>query len=463
MKDYPETFLAEMKELLGNDFPGFLSSLEEKPLSGLRVNTDRISLEEFLKISPFELEPVPWCPSGFILRDEGRASKHPYYAAGLYYLQEPSAMMPASLLPIDPGDFVLDVCAAPGGKSTALLMKHPGLLVSNDISVSRSRALLRNLELFGASNALILSESPERLAERFPERFDKILIDAPCSGEGMFRKDSHAVNGWLEHGHAFFTDLQRSITKSCLRLLKPGGTLLYSTCTFSREEDEEIVSYMKGLEASLQVLPVPRYEGFSSGIAGPGQEHLTDEDRASLVRIFPHKAKGEGHFAALLRKRSDNRGTSSANRLLLAEMPGFPALPPEAREFLLKIRRSYEKGIFRRREERLFLEPDAGLSLQGLRVLRNGLYIGDCLKNRFEPSQALAMTLSGESFENSLTLEPGSQEVRKYLRGEAPLDNAEKLPDGWSLVTVSGFPLGFVKKSGGRLKNQLPPSWRSVL
>ena len=463
MKNYPESFLKEMEELLGNDFPGFLSSSLEKPLSGLRVNTDRISVEDFLKISPFELEPVPWCPQGFILRDEKRASRHPYYLSGLYYLQEPSAMMPASLLPAGPGDVVLDVCAAPGGKSTALLNKHPRLLVSNDISVSRSRALLRNLEIFGAQNALVLSESPERLLERFPEMFDRILIDAPCSGEGMFRKDSRAVSGWLEHGHEFFTELQRSITSVCLRLLRPGGILLYSTCTFSRQEDEEIVSYMKGLEPSLCVLPVPRYEGFSEGINGPGQDHLTDEDRRSLVRIFPHRANGEGHFAALLQKGDAGPRTAPGEQLLLAEMSGFSALPKEAQEFLLHIRRTYEKGIFTRRDERLLLEPDGGLPVQGLRVLRNGLYLGDCLKNRFEPSQALAMTLSGDVFDSCLAFSPDSPELKRALRGEAPYYDAEGIPDGWSLMTVAGFPVGFLKKSGGRLKNHLAPSWRADL
>ena len=455
--------MQEMKELLGNDFPGFLSSYEEKPHSGLRVNTDRISVEEFLRISPFELEPVPWCPQGFVLKETERASRHPYYAAGLYYLQEPSAMMPASLLPVGAGNLVLDVCAAPGGKSTLLLNKHPKVLVSNDISVSRSRALLRNLEIFGAENALVLSESPERLQERFPERFDRILIDAPCSGEGMFRKDSHAVSGWLEHGHAFFTEFQRSITASCLRLLAPGGMLLYSTCTFSREEDEQIVSYMKGLDPSLQVLPVARHEGFSEGIGGPGQEHLTDTDRRNLVRIFPHRSIGEGHFAALLRKGGPSEETRQEDGLLLDEIPGFEALPREAREFLLRVGKRFKKGVFRRRDERLYLEPDSGLSVDGLRVLRNGLYLGDCLKNRFEPSQAFAMALSAESFTPSVVLEPGSSEVQKALRGEAPFSDPDQAPQGWSLMTVSGFPLGFLKKTGGRLKNQLSPSWRTTL
>ena len=463
MRNYPESFLTEMKELLGNDFPGFLSSTEEKHLSGLRVNTDRISVEEFLRISPFELTPVPWCPSGFILKEDERASKHPYYAAGLYYLQEPSAMMPASLLPVDGGDLVLDVCAAPGGKSTALLAKHPRLLVSNDVSVSRSRALLRNLELFGAENALVLSETPERLAERFSGAFDKILIDAPCSGEGMFRKDSRAVTGWLEHGHDFFTELQRSITASCLKMLRPGGILLYSTCTFSRKEDEEIVSYMKGLEPSLRVLPVPRYEGFSEGISGEGQTNLSDDDRRELVRIFPHRAMGEGHFAALLQKGECTEETVAPGSLLLREMPGFPGLPAEAREFLGKITKPYKKGVFVRREERLFLQPDTDVSLQGLRVLRNGLLVGECLKNRFEPSQAFAMTLSSGTFPESLSFGPGSDEVRRALRGEAPFADPGLAPDGWSLMTVSGFPLGFLKKSGGRLKNQLEASWRVSL
>lgn len=279
----------------------------------------------------------------------------------------------------------------------------------------------------------------------------------------MFRKDSRAVTGWLEHGHEFFTELQRSITAQCLRMLRPGGILLYSTCTFSRKEDEEIVSYMKGLEPSLRVLPVPRYEGFSEGISGPGQEHLTDEDRRNLVRIFPHRAKGEGHFAALLQKGSEEAVSAPEERLLLAEMPGFTGLPEEARDFLGKIRKTYEKGIFTRREERLLLEPCAGISPKGLRVLRNGLYLGDCLKNRFEPSQTLAMTLTEKDFPVSLRFEPGSDEVKRALRGETPLQDASSIPDGWALMTVSGFPLCFLRKAGGRLKNHLSPSWRTEL
>ena len=463
MRNYPERFLNEMKELLGNDFPGFLSSAEEKVRCGLRVNTDRISVEEFLRISPFALTPVPWCPAGFILNDEKRASKHPYYAAGLYYLQEPSAMMPASLLPVGPEDSVLDVCAAPGGKTTALLCRHPRLLVSNDVSVSRSRALLRNVELFGGTDAVVVSETPERLLERFPEGFSRILIDAPCSGEGMFRKEARAVTGWLEHGHAFFTELERSITKACLSMLRPGGILLYSTCTFSREEDEQIVSYMKGLDPSLKVLPVPRYKGFSEGIAGPGQENLTDEDRRNLVRIFPHRAPGEGHFAALLQKSGESPLEPAPERLLLSEMPGFTALSAEAADFLVRIRKPLQKGIFVRREERLYLEKDLGQALNGLRVLRNGLYLGSCLKNRFEPSQALAMTLSGTDFPDTAVLSPDSEDVKRYLRGEAPALSPESCPDGWSLMTVDGFPLGFFKKAGGRLKSHLDPSWRVTL
>ena len=243
----PEEYMHRMKELLGEDeFLAYMKSFEEKNYRGLRVNTLKISPAEFEKISPFSLKKIPWTDNGYYYEDKEQPAKHPYYYAGLYYIQEPSAMTPAQLLPIEEGDRVLDVCAAPGGKSTELAAKlgGTGVLVSNDISNSRAKALLKNIELMGVKNAYVVSELPENLVSRFSQYFDKILIDAPCSGEGMFRKEPSMVKSWEEHGVDFFHKLQKGIIDSAVKLLKPGGKILYSTCTFSPEEDEGSIQYI---------------------------------------------------------------------------------------------------------------------------------------------------------------------------------------------------------------------------
>ena len=220
---------------------------------------------------------------------------------------------------------------------------------------------------------------------------------------------------------------------------------------------------MKGLDPSVRILPVPRFQRFSSGIPGENQEHLTDEDRSNLVRIFPHRADGEGHFAALLQKGEGSGNSSAALRTALRSIPGFTSLPEDAQTFLSQIEKAYPNGHYSLREGRLYLQPDTGVSLDGLRILRNGLYLGDCLKNRFEPSQTLSMTLSSETFSPFLSMDPESGDLKRYLRGEAPLSSEESQDNGWILACVSGFPLGFLKRSGGRLKNQLAPSWRMDL
>ena len=299
----PETYLHAMRRILGEEFDAYLESFGSERTAGLRVNTLKLRPADFEKISPFPLEPVPWTKNGYYISASEKSGKHPYYFAGLYYLQEPSAMAPAAILPVRPGERVLDLCAAPGGKSTELAAKlqGKGLLVANDISNSRAQALLKNLELFGVKNALILSEDPKKLAERFPEYFDKILIDAPCSGQGMFRKDPAVIRSYEEHGISFYTELQKSIVRTALRMLRPGGMLLYSTCTFSVEEDEEIVLYMKQCCEDLHVIDIPgRFPGFA-----PGRPDLASRDDPELLRcarLYPHRIRGEGHFVSLLQR-----------------------------------------------------------------------------------------------------------------------------------------------------------------
>ena len=315
--ELPIEFLDSMKELLGEEYEAYLNSFNEKRVYGLRVNTSKISPEEFEKISPFPLTPIPWISNGYYYEGDQKPAKHPYYFAGLYYLQEPSAMTPANVLPIEEGDRVLDVCAAPGGKSTELAAKlnGTGLLVSNDISNSRAKALLKNLELFGISNALILSESPHKLVDRFPEYFDKILIDAPCSGEGMFRKEPAVIKSWLEKGTDFYAKLQREIVTYAVKMLKPGGMLLYSTCTFNPKENEGTIEYLLNLCPELSIVSVQnRYEGFGEGLKkyAPNVDNIEES-----IRIWPQRMQGEGHYLVLLKKEGEkieNRKTPSLGK-----------------------------------------------------------------------------------------------------------------------------------------------------
>lgn len=264
----PITFQEKMKQLLGEEeFQAYIQSFESSNKNGLRVNTSKISVEDFLKISPFSLEPVPWTTNGFYYEKGEQPAKHPYYFAGLYYLQEPSAMSPAAFLPVNAGDKVLDLCAAPGGKTTELGVKlqGEGVLITNDISHSRAKALLKNVELFGLKNAMVLSEPPAKLAQCFGGYFDKILVDAPCSGEGMFRKDPAIMKNWEKTGVGFYRDLQREILGETVKMLKPGGMLLYSTCTFSPEENEQSIEYLLSLDESLSLIELPMFDGFDMG------------------------------------------------------------------------------------------------------------------------------------------------------------------------------------------------------
>ena len=451
----PEAYLNRMKTLLKADYDGFVRSLSEERAFGLRVNSRKISAEDFLKISPFPLDKVPWAKNGFYYGAEEKPAKHPYYYAGLYYLQEPSAMASAELLPVSPGDAVLDLCAAPGGKSTALAEKlnGTGILVSNDISASRCKALLKNLELFGTENAVVLSEDPKRLAERFPERFDKILLDAPCSGEGMFRKDPSVVKSYVEHGNAFYESLQRSIMESAVRLLKPGGLLLYSTCTFSPSENEAPVLYALTLDERMEIADFQEVcAGFEPGFSGlPGMEC---DSLSKTVRLFPHKIRGEGHFVALLRKKGESPEHRLKEAVPFEKIPGFSGLRPEVRDFLGQIGKRFYGGVFSPRGDFVSLEVGAPFDFSGLRVIRNGLLIGENRNGRFEPSEALAMSLSFEDYGRMLSFPPESPEILKYLKGETIVLDRNEIGDGYLVVAAGRFPLGFAKAKGTVLKNK---------
>ncbi|MFD0869975.1 MULTISPECIES: RsmF rRNA methyltransferase first C-terminal domain-containing protein [Paenibacillus] len=314
--ELPEAFIRKMKSLLKDEFQDFYSSYNDPRHYGVRINTLKVAAQQFATISPFALERVPWCPTGFYYPEGERPGKHPYYHAGLYYIQEPSAMLPVELLEIRPGDRVLDLCAAPGGKTTQIAAKlqGTGLVVANDNQAERVKALVKNVEMAGIRNAIVLNELPEKMITHFADYFDKILIDAPCSGEGMFRKEPEMAAQWEKHSVERCSALQKDILESAAMMLTEGGRIVYSTCTFSPEENEAmIVSFLKR-HPEFRLVPV-QAEGCSAGRAdwsGPtswknddGREGSGIPGPAPLpgtVRLWPHLVRGEGHFAAVLEK-----------------------------------------------------------------------------------------------------------------------------------------------------------------
>lgn len=459
----PIAFEEKMRSLLHEEYADYEKCFDEARHYGLRVNTNKITVEEFLKIAPWKLEPIPWIHNGFYYDgDCVQPAKHPYYFAGLYYLQEPSAMTPADRLPVDPGDKVLDVCAAPGGKATELgaKLQGKGVLIANDISSSRAKGLLKNLELFGIGNMMVLSEEPGKLTEYFRGYFDKILIDAPCSGEGMFRKDKKMVKAWEEHGPEFFSKIQRSIITQAASMLKTGGMLLYSTCTFDPSENEQTIEYLLSEYPEFEICSIWPYEGFAEGMPETGDSG--NQELKKTVRIFPHRMQGEGHYLALLKK-----GHCEENNAADADRAGKTAgrkkkLPEELDAFFQDVDWELDASRLDIHGERVYYMPEGLPDLKGVRFLRSGLLLGELKKNRFEPSQALAMCLKRKDYARVLDLPLEDERVIKYLKGDT-LDLEDMVSakeKGWYLVCVDGYPLGFGKLLGQTLKNKYLPGWR---
>lgn len=489
----PQEYQRKIQSLLGDDYENYENSFTWSCGQTLRVNQLKMMPAEFFRRFPLyqnekeaniQLKPVPWCENGFYYEGETRTSQHPYYYAGAYYIQEPSAMAPASFLPVAPGDKVLDLCAAPGGKTTALAAKlqGEGVLVANDISISRCKALLKNVEMAGVRNCMITCETPEKLATRFGAYFDKILVDAPCSGEGMFRRDPSMIKSWSPEEVERYSNLQKEILHTAASMLKPGGYLLYSTCTYSPEENEQVVESLLQTDSSFALVELPLYEGVDEG-----HPEWTESERKELKycrRFWNHRVQGEGQFTALLKKaeqdisisekvddtreaftvkkekrkkkaQKNKKGMTKGNQsdtfknTVPEEMAAFfrncnLSIPEERVEFI---------------EERAFLLPEERPDFTGIRVVRSGLYLGDCKKKRFEPSQALAMALHPEEFRNTVSFSAEDERVDKYLRCETI--NAQ-VEDGWVLVCVDGLPLGWGKSTRGTIKNKYAAGWRKV-
>lgn len=448
----PEAFTNRMQQMLGTEFPAFMTSYDEPRHYGIRVNTLKVSVEEFKNISPFQLENVPWAKEGFYIKGENRPAKHPYYHAGLYYIQEPSAMVTVSVLDPQPGDRVLDLCAAPGGKSTqiAARLARKGVLVANDVNRERVKSLVRNLDMFGVTNHVVLNELPVRLAQNFAGYFDKIVIDAPCSGEGMFRKDPYAVKSWGEYSVEKCCMMQRSILKVASDLLKPGGYIVYSTCTFAPAENEGMIDEFIKNNPEFEVVEIPEFPGFS-----PGRPEWADagEQLGRSIRLWPHKIRGEGHFVALLRKTDGDENPG----------PEFHPVSPSDSElkdfydFADDTLNCSLSGYLIQNHSRLYMVPEGLPDLRGLKVVRPGWYLGELKKNRFRPVNPLALGLKKKDVIRSLDFPSDSMEVIRYLKGETLNITGER---GWLVVCVDGHPLGWAKQLKDMLNNYYPSGWR---
>lgn len=466
----PGAFMDKMKILLGEgEYEELMEALNGQRQYGLRVNTLKAGVEEFLKVSPYQLEPVPWTTDGFYISGEDSPGKHPYYHAGLYYIQEPSAMLPGQILGAQPGEKVLDLCAAPGGKTVqiAAAMKSRGLLVSNDINTDRVKALVKNIELCGVKNIIVLNESPEKLAQNFEGYFDRVLIDAPCSGEGMFRKDEAAARSWESFKCERCTQLQEPILHNADRLLKLGGTLVYSTCTFSPEEDEQMIAKFMRQHEGYELVEIPKVAGMEGG-----RPQWVDGSEAfafkRAARLWPHRVRGEGHFVVKLiktGKNADANGASGINTNIVAgiglteEITTYDKLPDTFHTFMNDNMNNIPEGVYLLKGHNLYHLPEPPPRLDGLKVAKFGWFLGSFEGNRFEPSHSMATALERSAFKRSINLEAAAREVNSYLKGETLMLEGEK---GFTAVCIDGWTLGWAKQTGEMLKNMYPRGWRRM-
>lgn len=449
----PRAFIDKMHKLLGEEAPAFFESYREDKATGLRVNPLKTSLGDFLNRFPRQLEPIPFCPTGFYTNPAMEPGKHPFHQAGLYYIQEPSAMFIAEVVGAKPQEKILDLSAAPGGKSTQLagMMDNTGLLVANDIHPKRARVLSENIERMGITNALVMNETPERLAERFPGYFDKVLVDAPCSGEGMFRKDPEAAHYWSDEHVEQCAVRQRDILESAVAMVKSGGTLIYSTCTFSPEENEQTIEAFLDKHPDMEILPIEQPAGITGGVpewTKHGNKHV-----ANAARLWPHRLRGEGHFVAKLRKTGEIplwNGKNARSNIKAAQLKDFHLFEKN----VLNI--SINGPIFTRNKQ-LYSLPDDCPDFNGLKIFRPGLHLGEQKKNRFEPNHALAMALKAENVKQTFDLPVEDDRWKSYLRGETLTTGQDR---GWMVVTIEGFPLGWGKEAKGTLKNFYPKGLR---
>ena len=505
----PEKFKERMKKYLGeNEYEDFLCSFDnDKRYHALRINPLKCTIEDIKKRLGFLKEQVTWEENGFYYEDDAQPGKHPYHEAGLYYIQEPSAMAPVHFLDPKPGEKILDLCAAPGGKTTqiAAAIGGEGILVTNEINRDRAKILSLNVERMGITNALVLNEDSAHLSECFEGYFEKILVDAPCSGEGMFRKNDNAGDEWNPENVRVCASRQKEILANAAKMLLPGGRLVYSTCTFSADENEETVFEFLFDNPDFHTVKAVKKGGIENGrkefisaelynkyaAIDAKRTEICREEVSNSLRLWPHKLKGEGHFLCVF-----ERDGSFAKEVKSTYVPGgrnIPVKPEIAGLFgsFLKETISFAKDAFELKRgriecrlgsgrnlkglifmfgEQLYLCPEDMPSVNGLKVMRGGFHLGTIKKDRFEPSHALALFLKSEDVFLNKDYPSDSDEIRSYLNGQTiNIGNDEeemrggsvnKNSKGWTLITTDGYSIGWAKAAGGMLKNHYPKGLR---
>ena len=426
----PEAFLTRMKAQLGDEFEDYLASLERPRAVALRFNPLKGEAPEL----PFVMDPVPWEPQGYYYDPDSRPGLHVFHEAGVYYLQEASAMSAVALLDPQPGERICDLCSAPGGKTSQIAgrMMGEGFLLCNEWSPKRAKILSRNMERMAVSNCLVTNEDTSVLAKRFPGEFDRVLIDAPCSGEGMFRKEEAAITDWSQETVEMCARRQAEILHNGSQLVRPGGRLVYSTCTFAPEEDE------MALAAFLESHPDFEPEIVEAPWFTPTDNHA--------FRLWPHKLLGEGHYAAVLRRKGDEEAD-------FTPVQG-EKLPKEWQSFAKELGIQLPPGKAIMFGPGLYWVPEGMPKLDRLKVLRPGLELGVVKKDRFEPAHALALWL--KDCKNVQDYPADSEEIARYMHGDViPSDRK-----GWCLVTAGGYSIGWGKGDGRVLKNHYPKGLR---
>lgn len=456
----PEDFKKRMQSMLLDQYDVFLQSYEGKTYRSLRMNPLKGDTKEGVKKLPFDLTPVGWEENGYYYGEDSKAGKHPYHDAGVYYIQEASAMVPVVLLEPEPGERILDLCAAPGGKSTqiAAYMRGEGILISNEIHPARAKILSENIERMGIANAIVTNETPQRLAETFFEYFDAVLVDAPCSGEGMFRKNEEACGEWSLDNVRLCADRQDEILDCAAKMVRPGGRIVYSTCTFAPLENEGSISRFLKKHTDFTVCePSVKTEGMEGGV--PKWQEDAAEGIDKTLRLWPHKIKGEGHFAAVLLREGADRSFDVIRKSIPVQ-GGISER--EYREFL-DFKKDYltlqREGIYLKFGDQLYLAPEETPELRGLKVLRPGLHLGTFKKNRFEPSHALALSLSPGEAKYRYDFSSEGEGIHAYLTGQTFPAEGEK---GWYLITVDSYSIGWGKLTGNIMKNHYPRGLRKL-
>ena len=467
MGGLPGAFQARMRELLGDEAPAFLDALRRPAERAVRANPLKVDPAELPALLGIDPDPVPWCREALFLPEGARAGDTVAHAAGLFYVQEPSAMAVGEALDARPGQWVLDLAAAPGGKTTLIAgrLGAEGVVVANELQRSRVQALADNLDRWGSWRTAVATETVARLADRLPGMFDRVLLDAPCSGEGLFRRSPAAAAQWRPGHVRGSADRQHGLLADAARLARPGGVVVYSTCTFAPEENEQQIAGFLAGHPGWELAEIPRHDGFASG--RPDWAPGGPPDLARAVRLWPHQLRGEGHFIAKLirpgapagesgREEPGESGESGARRNPPRRIVGSRSVLEGWREFAADALSGEVAGVTVV-GERVYGVPDPELAAAGVRMVRPGLLLGRQRPGRFEPAHALGMAIDPGVARRVRALD--DREAAAWLRGETLEDRG---PGGWTLVVWDRWPLGWARGAGGTLKNHYPKGLRTM-